>query len=398
VLPLLENQTKAWLLQRGFPVPKGRAAATSDLAEMIARDMVGGSVVKALIPAGRRGKSGGVRLASDPRDAGQSAREIIGGTVAGHKVAQVYVEERLEIETELYLSFSLSSGRLQVLLSQQGGVDIEDTFANSRENVVAESIDPLAGLSRWKAIDLWSRAGVQGPVLRALADLTAELFDAFRTADAEMLEINPLAICSDGRLSLVGAMMAIDEYALFRHPEWRSAATTGDEHQGHNEREQRVRTANAALPGGEAQYVELDGDIGLLVGGGGAGLYIHDVILALGGRPANHCVTPPTSSNTQKLKEVIRAILDNPRLQGLLIGFNFAQMARADIRIEALAEVLRERDLTRFNLPIVVRLFGPGEEQARKVAADFRNITYLPRGTSLFEACRAIVDKTRRAA
>jgi succinyl-CoA synthetase beta subunit len=378
-------------------VPKGRAAATGDLAEMIARDMVGGSVVKALIPAGRRGKSGGVQLASDPHDAGQAAREIIGRIVAGHTVAQVYVEERVEIETELYLSFSLSSGHLQVLLSQQGGIDIEDTFANSRGKVIAESIDPLVGLSRWKAIDLWCRAGVQGPVLRALADLTAELFDAFRAADAEMLEINPLAICSDGRLSLVGAMMAIDEYALFRHPGWRGLATIEYGYQRYNEREKRVRTANSALPGGEAQYVELDGDIGLLVGGGGAGLYIHDVILALGGRPANHCVTPPTSSNTQKLKEVIRAILDNPRLQGLLIGFNFAQMARADIRIEALAEVLRERDLTRVTLPIVVRLFGPGEEQARKVAADFPNITYLARGTSLFEACRVIVEKTRRA-
>jgi len=106
-------------------------------------------------------------------------------------------------------------------------------------------------------------------------------------------------------------------------------------------------------------------------------------------------VTPPTSSNTEKLKAVLRAILGNPRLKGLLVGFNFAQMARADIRIEALAEVLRERGPREFSRPIVIRLFGPGEDKARAIAAEFANVTYLPRGTSLSEACAMIVEQTR---
>jgi succinyl-CoA synthetase beta subunit len=284
--------------------------------------------------------------------------------------------------------------QIRVLLSKKGGVDIEDTFTKAPDVIVSASIDVLKGLPPWQAVDLWHRAGLRGALLRPLGEITAELYAAFRAADAHTLEINPLAVDRSGQLSIVGAMIAVDEYALFRHPEWNDVEPVASTLHAINEREQRVRQANASLPGGEAQYIELDGNIGLLVGGGGAGLYIHDLIIAMGGRPANHCVTPPTSSNTQKLKAVLCAILDNPKLRSLLIGFNFAQMARADIRVEALAEVLRDRGLRDSALPIVVRLFGPGEDKARSIAAEFSNITYLPRGASLHDACELIVEKT----
>ena len=398
MLALLEDQTKAWLRCRGLPIPNGAAAASAQQAEAIARGMGSRCFVKALVPAGRRGKSGVVRQAEDASGARQAAEDILGTMHAGYRVARVYVEERVEIDKELYLSFSLSAGQIRILLSQKGGIDIEETSLNTPEAIVSKSIDILSGLTCWRAIDLWHQAGLRGPVLRLLGDLTAELFAAFRDADAQMLELNPLAVDRSEQLSLVGAMMAVDEYALFRHPEWKDAEAIGISPQRSNEREQHVRQANAEFPGGEAQYIELDGDIGLLVGGGGAGLYIHDLILALGGRPANHCVTPPTTSDTRKLKAVLYAILDNPRLRGMLVGFNFAQMARADIRVEALAEVLRERDMRDSSLPIVVRLFGPGEDKARSIASEFSNITYMPRGTSLHDACKLIVEKTRNAA
>jgi succinyl-CoA synthetase beta subunit len=397
MLPLLEDQTKAWLRGRGLPVPLGAAAATPREAEAIARGFAGGCFVKALVAAGRRGKAGAVRQAGDAAAVREAATAILGMAHAGHQVDRVYIEERIDIVHELYLSFSLAAGEIRILLSRKGGVDIEDTFAKTPGAVVSTPIGVLAGLTPWRAIDLWRQTGLHGALLRPLGEITAALFAAFRAADAHTLEINPLAVGENNTLSLVGAMMAVDEYAGFRHPEWSEAAQAAASHAA-TEREQRVRQANAALPGGEAQYVELDGDIGLLVGGGGAGLYIHDLIVAMGGRPANHCVTPPTSRDTRKLKAVLTAILDHPRLRGLLIGFNFAQMARADIRIEALAEVLRERGLRDSKLPIVVRLFGPGEDKARSVAADFSNITYLPRGASLHDACRLIVEKTSGAA
>ena len=178
-------------------------------------------------------------------------------------------------------------------------------------------------------------------------------------------------------------MMAIDDHALYRQPQWQAE---DEDQMSSNPRERLVQQANSLYPGGEAQYKELDGDIGLLVGGGGAGLYIHDLIIEAGGRPANHCVTPPTGHDLRKLKAVLAAILGNPAARCLLVGFNFAQMARADLRLQALAEVLREQDIDTRAFPIVVRLFGAGEAQARQTAAEFPGIRYLPRGASLRDA------------
>ena len=127
---------------------------------------------------------------------------------------------RSKSQNELYLSFSVIGDQIRILLSQKGGVDIEDTFTKTPDAIVSASIDVLTGLHAWQAIDLWHQAGLRGALLRPLGDITAELFAAFRAADAHTLEINPLAVDLSQQLSLVGAMMAVDEYALFRHPEW----------------------------------------------------------------------------------------------------------------------------------------------------------------------------------
>lgn len=395
--PLLEDQTKAWLGGRGLPVPRGAAVTSPEAAADFASGQSGGVAVKALVPTGRRGKAGAVRLAAGAEACRQAAAAILGTEVAGYSVDRLWVEEKVEIAEELYLSFLLSGERPEVLASRRGGVDIEQVFANRPDDVVRDSIDPLRGFTPWDATELWLRCGVEGPVLRPLADATARLYEAFRAGDALMLEINPMAVTPAGTVSLVGAMMAVDEDALFRHPAWREEAAAHDVASGLSELERRVRDVSRAYPGGECQYTELDGDIGLLVGGGGAGLYLHDLIVGFGGRPANHCVTPPTGADTRKLRAVLEAVFDNPRTKSLLVGFNFAQMARADTRVRTLVEVLRDRKVDTERFPIVIRLFGPGEEEARALAADFPGIAYLPRGATLRQAAEAIVQATARA-
>ena len=391
---LLEDRTKAWLTGFALPIPAGARAEDAAQAALIAEDFARGAVIKALVPAGRRGKSGAIRVVGNAAEASAAAAQILASAVAGFSVDAVYVEERVAIAVEYFLSFSFGPTGPQVIASTEGGVEIETLFADRPHAILRQDIDARLGFPAWRAVELWHRCGVRGSRLRALGTLTANLYQAFVAADAELLEINPLAVSADDTLHIVGAMMAVDDNALFRHPQWQKAAAAETLLSG-NERERRVRHANATLPGGEAQYTELDGTIGLLVGGGGAGLYIHDLVLELGGKPANHCVTPPTGSDIRKLKEVLRAILDNPRARGLLIGFNFAQMARADLRVRALAEVLREtgRDTTRF--PIVIRLFGAGEAEARATAAAFPGIIYLPRGSSLRDAASEIVRLTQ---
>ncbi len=390
MIPLNEAETKQWLRECELPVPWGVAVCSLDDACATHDVRPGAAVVKALIPTGRRGKAGAVLMTEDADQRGNAANRLLGTLVNGYLVEAVYVEERIDIDSEYYLAFVLNGGSPEVLLSRRGGVDIEAVRREEPDAVVRASLDPIDGLNTWAATELWLRAGVTGPSLARLAELTRRLYAAFCQADALMLEINPLAIGADGKVHLVGAMMGVDRNALFRHEAWRNSGAELPL----NPRERAVALTNRSYEGGECQYVELDGDIGLLVGGGGAGVYQHDLVLAFGGAPANHCVTPPTSADNRKLKAVLAAILDNPALRGLLIGFNFAQMARTDVRVGTLVELLDEKQIDSVHLPIVIRLFGAGEERSRKMVEGRPNIHYVPRGTTLKQAVQLIVQLT----
>lgn len=394
MLRLHEDTTKAWLASRGIGMPRGAVAYTAAEAVQIADAYASGAIVKALVRAGRRGKAGAVITTRSASETADAVVRLLDREIAGERVAAVYVEEWLAIHDELFLSFSIDETGLHALASARGGVDVEQLATHHPDALIRRDLDPLRGLAPWDAIELWRACGVRGTILRSLASLTTQLYAAFVAADATLLELNPIAITGPDHARVVGAMMAIDTQALFRQGAWQHLASQEIEESA-NPREQAVMQANAALPGGEAQYNELDGDIGLLVGGGGAGLYVHDLILALGGRPANHCVTPPTGQDTRKLKAVLNAILDNPRTRGLLVAFNFAQMARVDLRMQALAEVIEARGLDTTRFPIVLRLFGAGEADARARAARFPGVTYLPRGTSLKQAAERIVAAVR---
>jgi succinyl-CoA synthetase beta subunit len=380
---LLEDQVKACLAAHGIPVPEG-VRADSPEAAAAAMQKIPRAVIKALVPTGRRGKAGAVCFAENAAQASAATANLLGRSLDGFVTRAVYVETRVDIQEEFFVSFSFGRHGPRILLSRHGGVEIEQVFEQQPDQLLSEDIDPQCGLPPWRATGLWCRAGLAGdPRLPRLAALTSALYEFFNRTDALTLEINPLVLTQQDTLCVVGAMMAIDAYALYRQPQWQVA---DDQRESSNPRERSVQQANRLYPGGEAQYKELDGDIGLLVGGGGAGLYIHDLIVEAGGRPANHCVTPPTGGDVRKLKAVLTAILSNPNALCLLVGFNFAQMARADLRLQALAEVLRERDIDTRRFPIVVRLFGAGEALARQVAAEFPGIHYLPRGTSLRDA------------
>ena len=351
-------------------------------------------MIKALVPTGRRGKAGAVQRAESPDQAAAVAGELLGKTVDDHVTREVYVEQVVDIARELYCAFLFDDDGPRILVSADGGVDIE-VAAREGGALISRPIDPLRGITPWLAIDLWRQAGLRGRPLRALGEVTARLYAGFVAADAELLEINPLAIDAAGNLVLVGAIMAIDAAALTRQGQWRNKEARLHPVVAPSPRETRVARIDADVPGPEARYVELDGTIGLLVGGGGAGLYQQDRLRAWGGTAANHSVTPPTGSDTRKLRAVIEAILDHPHVRGLLVGFNFAQMARADVRVSTLLDVLDSRGLDTGRFPIVIRMFGAGEAEARGRAAGRPGIHYLPRDASLEDAVRLIVALTK---
>jgi succinyl-CoA synthetase beta subunit len=392
---LLEDAAKAALAAGGLEMPPGWAAADADEAVRAARRAGGEGgrvVVKALVAAGRRGKGGGVTVC-DVEEAGTVASRMLGTRLDGLPVDRVYVEAAVDIAAELYASFAFGPLAPRLVVSRFGGVDIEAVARDTPEAIVVREIDPIGGLRPWHAAAAWDDAGVPSEWVPRLAELTVKLYRAFCANDALMLELNPIAVGADGVPRVVGTMLEVDDNALHRHPHWEAQAqeSAGPGGRPLTAGERAVARANRTLPGGATRYTELDGDIGLLVSGGGASLYQHDLILEYGGRPANHTDFSPAPT-PDKHVAVLDAIFDRPGVRGLLIGCNTLQLARCDLIVEALAIVLRRRPIDPTRFPIVIRLFGPREEEARAIAAAFPGIRYLPRGTTLAQACRTIVD------
>jgi succinyl-CoA synthetase beta subunit/citryl-CoA synthetase large subunit len=349
-------------------------------------------IVKALVPTGRRGKVGAVQRAVGVLEAKQKADGILGSRVHGYVVEKVLVERAIKIAQELYLAFTFGPAGVRVLACRIGGVDVEETRLRHPEIVIEHAVDHITGLRRYHSIDLWQKAGASSLPLVKLADFTVRLWEAFRSLDALMLEINPLAVDEHGSLWAVGTMLSVDDAAIFRHPELMSVlGGGGPEWREPTIRERAVAIADRNLTGGRVRYIELDGEIGLFVAGGGAGLMIHDLLVTFGGKPANHTdVTPGRTPD--KLGVVFDAILTHPRVTSLLVCVNHLQMARADVIVHALVDSLRKHRIDARRFPIVVRVFGPGEDDARALAAEVPGIRYLPRGASIEEAVRLIID------
>jgi succinyl-CoA synthetase beta subunit len=389
---LTEDQTKEALKAAGLPVPDGRACATADDAAAAAEMLGGTVVVKALVPTGRRGKVGAVKMVATVDDARAAAAAMLGTEVHGYPVEQVYVEATVDIAEEYYLSFSLDDFPPKILISRHGGVDIESTSDADSDAVVQAEINPIGGFGGRTAAGLWHRTGLVDT--EDLGALAAALYDTFVAKDAVMMEINPLARLADGSLSLVGAMMGIDENGLPRQPEWEEFADGSliSTWRRFNERERMVAEVNRRFKGGAIRYTELDGDIGLFVGGGGAGLLMHDQMLAAGGRPANHTDSNPGAGAEEKYKAVYRAVFDNPATNCLLVAGNYLQLTDCRSRIEPLLEVMDERGIDARDFPIVIRIIGPGEQEARDLVVDRPGFTYLPFEATMEDGVRAVVE------
>jgi succinyl-CoA synthetase beta subunit/citryl-CoA synthetase large subunit len=373
-------------------VPPGFAASSPAEAAAAAAKLGAPVIVKALIAAGRRGKANAVRVAADGEEAAAVTAELLGRDIAGLRVDQVYVEQKVSIAREFYVSLAFGNVMPRIVLSRHGGVEIEETFARDPAAVIQQDIDLRHGLKVWEAMALWERAGVESAHLPKLAAVTVQLFDAFRSLDALMLEINPLTIDASGAPAVVGAMMELDNNAAFRHPDWAQASS--DKGGRLSPREKMVIEADKKYPGGAVRYTELAGDIGLMVAGGGASLLQHDLIVAAGGAPANHSDISPTPT-PDKPAAVFDAIFSNPNARSLLIGYNYLQMAPCDNVIAGLLIAMKKHDIDARKFPIVIRLFGPKEEDARRMA-DLPGILYLPRGASLADGVQAVIEATRR--
>jgi succinyl-CoA synthetase beta subunit len=358
-MKLHEYQSKELLSRYGVPVPKGEV--TSDFAEArgIAERLGGKVVVKAQVLMGGRGKAGGVKLFDDAVAAGEFAKELIGKRLvsiqnpAGMVVEKILVAETIEIEQEFYVAVLLDRNIQKniVMLSAEGGMEIEEVAEKNPEAIVKLAVDPAWGLSDYELRKAVKDAKLPTSVHGQMVAMIKALVKAYREGDCDMIEINPCALTPQGRLVAADAKVSIDDNALFRHREY--LATSADSAEDPIEAEAQKRGI---------AYVRLGGDIGIM--GNGAGLVMQslDEIAAAGGRPANF-LDVGGGAQADRVKNCVEIILMDPNIKGLLINI-FGGITRVDEVAKGVLSALGELDV---KVPIVARIEGTAVEEGRKI-------------------------------
>ena len=359
-----EYQAKQILARFGVSVPRGGIAYTPDEAVKAADALGGGPwVVKAQIHAGGRGKAGGVKLARSRDEVRAAAAALIGTTLvtyqtgpAGRQVKRVYVEEGRDIARELYLGLLVDrdSGRVTLMGSTEGGMEIEQVAAAAPENILAVRIDPATGVQPFHARRLAYGLALEGEQVAAAVKLVTGMYTAFVALDASVVEINPLIVTGDGQVMALDAKMSFDDNALFRHAD--IAELRDEDEEDPMEREALQHDLN---------YIKLDGNIGCMVNGAGLAMATMDIIKLCGGEPANFLDVGGGASR-DRITAAFKLILSDPNVEGILVNI-FGGIMRCDVIAEGVVAAAREVSL---NVPLVVRLAGTNVELGKKLLAD----------------------------
>jgi succinyl-CoA synthetase beta subunit len=376
-----EADAKKLLLAQGLPVPPWEVARTVPEARAAAERMLasaGQVVIKAQVLVGGRGKAGGVKLAASPEEAEAVATAILGMSIKGIVVRKVLVAAAADIAKEFYLSAVLDRAARRILLmgSSEGGVEIEQVAAERPEAIVTIQADPLLGLQDWQARDLAFRMGLGGH-LKAAVSIAKGLVATMRAFDADLVEINPLAIVreagADGasteRLVCLDAKVTLDDSALYRHPELEGYRDPDEED-----------PADAEAREAGISFIHLDGTIGCMVNGAGLAMTTMDLVKRAGGEPANF-LDIGGGAKSDKVAAAMRLILADPKVRAILVNI-FGGITRGDEVAHGLVEArsLQERDV-----PMVVRIVGTNAAEAAEIleAAHFKTAGSLDEAAEL---------------
>ncbi|RJQ06304.1 MAG: ADP-forming succinate--CoA ligase subunit beta [Bacillota bacterium] len=349
-MKLYEYLAKEAFARHGIPVPPGRVATSPKGAAEAAQEL-GDVALKVQILAGGRGKAGGIRFASTPDEAARQAAELLGTEIRGLRVSKVLVEKKLQIDREFYLGVAVDGGarRPVVIASTAGGVNIEDV---PEKLIIKQAVDPAWGLMPFRARQIARRLDLGPDLSSQFTDILLRLYDVFQTYDAELAEINPLALQKDGLLVAADGRLNMDDDALFRHPD-SPVVEEG------TELELRARKAGLA-------YVELDGDIAVMANGAGITMATLDIIQLYGGRPANF-LDAGGGAGVETTAAAIELLLSR-RPKALLINI-FGGITRCDDVARALVTVGERRG--GFDLPVVIRLVGTNEKEGLAILEDY---------------------------
>lgn len=359
-----EYQAKELLRQYGVVTPRGIPCFSVDEAEAAAKTL-GGSVwvVKAQIHAGGRGKGGGVKVAKSMADVKSYASSILGMQLKTHqtgpegqKVRRLLVEEGADIKKELYVGLVVDRGtqRVVLMVSSEGGMDIEEVAAHTPEKIHKVAIDPVLGLTDADADDMAQKIGVPAVSVPQARAMLQGLYKAFDATDASLAEINPLILTGDGRVIALDAKIDFDGNALFRHPELVVLRDVEEEDPAEVEASKH-----------DLNYIQLEGNIGCLVNGAGLAMASMDIIKLYGGSPANF-LDVGGSATAEKVTEAFKIMLRNPELKAILVNI-FGGIMKCDVIAHGIVAAARQVSLS---VPLVVRLEGTNVDLGKKILAD----------------------------
>jgi succinyl-CoA synthetase beta subunit len=358
-----EYQAKEILRKFGVAVPRGFLALTPLEAEGAARQLGGGiCAIKAQIHAGGRGKGGGVKIARSPEDAYAHAEEMLGMMLKtpqtgpqGQEVRKVYVEEGCRIARELYLGMTLDReiGRIAVMASTEGGVDIEEVAHSTPEKILREWVSPLTGFMPFQARRLAFKLGLVGDSVNAFVRLSSGLYQAYIATDASLAEINPLVVTVEGGVLALDAKMNFDDNALYRHPEIAAMRDPDEE----DPKELQAKEHDLA-------YIALDGDIGCMVNGAGLAMATMDVIQLSGGKPANF-LDVGGGADEAKVTAAFKIILSDRNVKAVLVNI-FGGIMKCDVIANGVVAAAKQVGL---KIPLVVRLEGTNVELGKQILA-----------------------------
>ena len=349
-LKLHEYQAKELLARFGVPVPSGQVAYTPDEAKAIATQIGRMTVIKAQVHVGGRGKAGGVKLAKDANEAYERASNILGMDIKGLTVKKVLVAEAVDIAKEYYcgLIVDRNSQSYTLMVSKEGGVDIEEVAATNPEAIIRYPIDPIKGLRAFEARDIALRAGLEGN-LNKIASMMVGLYHVAAGVDASLAEINPLVVTTDGQIIAADAKIDLDDNALSRHKDLMQYRELEAEHP------LEVEASNYGFA-----YVKLDGNIGVICNGAGLVMTSLDVVSRVGGKAANF-LDIGGGAKADIVYNAVKLVSKDPDVKGILINI-FGGITRAD---EVAKGVLRAQEEGVLTKPLAMRVAGTAEAEAR---------------------------------
>ncbi len=359
-----EYQAKAILARYGVPVPRGEVAFSAQEVDEIARRL--GSrvvVVKAQIHAGGRGKAGGIKVVKSADAAEAAAKDLLGRTLVtnqtgpdGQRVSRLLLEEGLAIDRELYLSIVIdrSTQKPVVMISAEGGVDIEEVAAKTPEKIHKAYVDPSIGLAPFQAQRLAFAVGLTGDAVKKATKMMLALYQAFVATDASLLEINPLITTTGGDLLALDAKMNFDDNALYRHPDVRDLRDLSEEDP------LEVEASKYSL-----NYIRLDGNIGCMVNGAGLAMATMDIIKLSGGMPANF-LDVGGGASAEQIRNAFKILMSDKNVKAVLINI-FGGILRCDVLAAGVIAAVKELGVP---VPIVIRMKGTNVEEGKKMLAE----------------------------